>query len=68
MLDNEIKDFIYSMEDCGGVVKGLGEDLYMESNELITFLEENEDVVIDLLFDDILYVLVGGIPCSIEAC
>lgn len=68
MLDIEIKEFIDSMTDCGGVVKGFGEDIYLDVDEIYTFLEDNENVVIDLLFDDILYILIGGIPCSIEPC
>ena len=44
---------------------GLGEEIYLDGEETATFLQ-NENVEIDLLFDDILYILVGGIPCSIE--
>lgn len=65
-MEECIKDFLFDNWDYGFVVRGLGDDLYLESEEVITMLQDNEDVEIELLLDDILYILIGGIPCSIE--
>lgn len=65
-MEECIKDFLFDNWDYGFVVTGLGDDLYLESEEVMTMLQDNENVEIELLLDDILYVLIGGIPCSIE--
>ena len=65
-MEECIKDFLFDNWDYGFVVRGLGNDLYLGAEEVITLLQDNENVEIDLLLDDILYILVGGIPCSVE--
>ncbi len=65
-MEECIKDFLFDNWDYGFVVKGLGDDLYLDAEKVMTLLQDNEDVEIDLLFDDILYISVGGIPCSVE--
>lgn len=65
-MEECIKDFLFNNWDYGFVVGGLGDDLYLEGEEVMTMLQDNENVEIELLLDDILYILVGGIPCSIE--
>ena len=65
-MEECIKDFLFDNWDYGFVVRGLGNDLYLRGEEVVTLLQDNENVEIDLLLDDILYILVGGIPCSVE--
>ena len=64
-MEDCIKDFLLENWDYGFVIMGLGEEIYLDGEETATFLQ-NENVEIDLLLDDILYILVGGVPCSIE--
>ena len=64
-MEDCIKDFLLENWDYGFVIMGLGEEVYLDGEETATFLQ-NENVEIDLLLDDILYILVGGIPCSVE--
>jgi hypothetical protein len=64
-MENCIKDFLLENWDYGFAIMGLGEEVYLDGEETATFLQ-NENVEIDLLLDDILYILVGGIPCSVE--
>ena len=65
-MNESVKDFLFENWEYGFVMRGLGTDLYLDGEKVITILQDNENVEIDLLFDDILYILVGGIPCSIE--
>ena len=64
-MEECIKDFLFDNWDYGFVIMGLGEEIYLDGEETAAFLQ-NENVEIDLLLDDILYILVGGIPCSVE--
>ena len=64
-MENCIKDFLLENWDYGFAIMGLGEEVYLDGEETATF-SQNENVEIDLLLDDILYILVGGIPCSVE--
>ena len=64
-MEECIKDFLFDNWDYGFTIMGLGEEIYLDGEETATFLQ-NENVEIDLLLDDILYILVGGIPCSVE--
>ena len=64
-MEDCIKDFLLENWDYGFAIMGLGEEVYLDGEETATFLQ-NENVEIDLWLDDILYILVGGIPCSVE--
>ena len=64
-MEDCIKDFLLENWDYGFAIMGLGEKIYLDGEETATFLQD-ENVEIDLLLDDILYILVGGIPCSVE--
>ena len=64
-MEECIKDFLFDNWDYGFVITGLGAEIYLNGEQTVKFLQ-NENVEIDLLLDDILYILVGGIPCSVE--
>ena len=64
-MEDCIKDFLLENWDYGFVIMKLDEEIYLSGEQTATFLQ-NENVEIDLLLDDILYILVGGIPCSVE--
>ena len=73
-LDLEVVEFIKNGADFGFVLTGLGEDRfnntveYLSMEEIFTLLEDNENIDIDMLFDDILYFKIGNLDASIESC
>lgn len=72
MLDKDIVEFIESMADFGGILtisnefNNITEHLNME--EIFTLLEDNENIDIDMLFEDVLYLKIGYLDASIESC
>ncbi len=72
MLDKDIIEFIESMADFGGILTISNEFNntveYLSMEEIFTLLEDNENIDIDMLFDDILYFKIGNLDASIESC
>lgn len=72
MLDKDIVEFIESMADFGGILTINNEfnniTKYLSMEEIFTLLEDNENIDIDMLFDDILYLKIGNLDASIESC
>ena len=71
-LDLEVVEFIKSMADFGGILTISNEFNntveYLSMEEIFTLLEDNENIDIDMLFDDILYFKIGNLDASIESC
>ena len=72
MLDKDIIEFIESMSDFCGILTISNEFNntveYLSTEEIFTLLEDNENIDIDMLFDDILYFKIGNLDASIESC
>ena len=68
MLDKDIIEFIESMADFGGILTISNEFNntveYLSMEEIFTLLEDNENIDIDMLFDDILYFKIGNLDAS----